>query len=302
MTLKLLSMNVKGLNSPYKRRALWADAIKFGSDILCIQESHFARDKSPKFQHHKFPHIFVSNHKKKKRGVITAVKDTVSFQQLDLKTDAHGRYIILVASIDNSTYTIVNIYAPNKNPHQFIQKVIKMARKIQKGCLIICGDFNAPLDPDMDTSRKGKTPRKGLADIFLIEDLYDPWRCLHTTEKDFTFFSNVHKSYSRLDYFITDKNLLPKIVDAKIHNLTWSDHAPITIEIDSNQICPNNYLWRNNTFILAQGKHQSVMKESIEEFFVMNDNSSVNDATLWCSHKAYVRGLLIQLTAREKKN
>lgn len=194
--------------------------------------------------------------------MITAIKDTVSFQQIDIKTDTQGRFIILVASIDNTVYTIVNIYAPNKNPHQFIKKVIKKTKKIQKGHLIICGDLNAPMDPDMDTSKKGKNPRRGLANIFSAEDMYDPWRCLHTTEKDFTFFSNVHKSYSRIDYFITDKYLLPKITNANIHNLTWSDHAPITLEIKSNQICPNNHLWRNNTFILSQERYRSVMKKA----------------------------------------
>ena len=156
MPLKLMSFNVKVLNSPHKRKALWTDAIKFGSDVVCIQESHFAKDKTPTFKHHNFPHIFLSsNERKKKKGVAIAIKDTVSFQQIDLKTDTQGRYIILVATLDNVTYTIVNIYAPNKNPHQFIQKVIGKTRKIQKGHLLICGDFNAPMDPDMDTSKKG---------------------------------------------------------------------------------------------------------------------------------------------------
>lgn len=129
MNLKLYSLNVKGLNSPYKRRALWTDALKHECDIICIQESHFALDKTPKFNHHKFPHIFLSSCKKKKKGVITAIKDTISFKLINLINDAQGRYIILVASIDNVIYTIVNIYAPNKNPHQFIQKILKKTRK-----------------------------------------------------------------------------------------------------------------------------------------------------------------------------
>lgn len=68
MNLKLMSLNVKGLNSPYKQRALWSDAINFGSDIICIQESHFTKDNLPKFNHQKFSQIFVSNNIKKKSG------------------------------------------------------------------------------------------------------------------------------------------------------------------------------------------------------------------------------------------
>ena len=44
------------------------------------------------------------------------------------------------------------------------------------------------------------------------------------------------------------------------------------------------------------------MKKGLKEFFDVNDNMSVNNTTLWCAHKAYARGLLIQITAREKKN
>lgn len=55
--------------------------MKLGSDIVCILESHFAKDNSPTFKHHNFPHIFLSSNKKKK-GVVTAIKDTVSSNTL----------------------------------------------------------------------------------------------------------------------------------------------------------------------------------------------------------------------------
>lgn len=74
--LKMLSLNVKGLTLSGKD--LWNDALKLNSDILCIQESHFTSDNPPKFSHHKFPHIFFSNYSKKKRGVITIMKDSLS--------------------------------------------------------------------------------------------------------------------------------------------------------------------------------------------------------------------------------
>lgn len=44
------------------------------------------------------------------------------------------------------------------------------------------------------------------------------------------------------------------------------------------------------------------MKKSLEEFFVLNDKDSVKCSTLWCTHKAYARGLHIQIAAREEKS
>ena len=264
--LKLLSLNVKGLNSPFKRKALWNDALKFGCDILCIQESHFARDNPPQFSHPKFPHIFASHNSKKKKGVLTIIKDSISFQLLDSKIDQQGRYVILVAKIENTILTLVNIYAPNRNPQQFLQKVITITKKIQKGNIILCGDFNATMDPTLDTTKGIQSKRRGLKNIFSQEDLHDPWRCLHATEKDFTFYSNVHKSYSRIDFFITDRALLQKTTDAHIHNITWSDHAPISLIIDLAQQNSKHVLWRNNTYILSHRGALAEMKERLEEF------------------------------------
>lgn len=106
--LKILSLNVKGLNSPYKSKILWNDALKTNSDILCIQELHFTGDNPPKFSFYKFPHIFFSNYSKKKRGVITIIKDSVTFQLLDFKTNPQERFLIIIANIDNTAITIAN--------------------------------------------------------------------------------------------------------------------------------------------------------------------------------------------------
>lgn len=45
----------------------------------------------------------------------------------------------------------------------------------------------------------------------------------------------------------------------------------------------------------------SVMKEKLHEFFMLNDNEYVSSSTLWCAHKAYIRGLLFQLASRGEK-
>lgn len=36
MGLKLMSLNTRGLNSIFKRKALWNDILKFENDIVCI--------------------------------------------------------------------------------------------------------------------------------------------------------------------------------------------------------------------------------------------------------------------------
>lgn len=165
--LNLLSLNVKSLNSPFKRKALWNDPLKFGSDILCIQESHFLRDNSPHFAHPKFPHIF-SSHNTKKKGVLTIIKDSISSK--------------LIARGDMSSWLqrLKTQYWRSPTSHNNSSKILKITKKIQKGNIILCGDFNATMDPLLDSTKGTQSKRKGMKDILSQEDLHDPWRCLYS--------------------------------------------------------------------------------------------------------------------------
>lgn len=156
------------------------------------------------------------------------------------------------------------------------------------------------MDPLLDTTIGTQSKRKGMKDILSQEDLHDPWRCLHSTEKDFTFYSNVHSILGSISSSLTELSY-KKITDARIHNITWTDHAPISLVINLGQQNSNHVLWRNNTYILPQRKALAVMKERLEEFFKLNDNDAVSISSVWCAHKAYVRGLLIKMASREKK-
>lgn len=137
MVLKFLSLNTKGLTSPYKRRALWKEAENHSCDVLCVKEMHFLATKPPGCKH-----IFQANFKKKKRGVMVAIRDSISFRLHASLIDDKGRYIILIVELNGTLCTLVNIYAPNRHQIRFIRRTLTRARSIQKGQLLICGDFN----------------------------------------------------------------------------------------------------------------------------------------------------------------
>lgn len=91
------------------------------------------------------------------------------------------------------------------------------------------------------------------------------------------------------------------MVRADIHNITWSDHAPITIDIvDTNK---TNFapLWHNNTYFLSQPQIKEEIQTKLEEYFLFNEHLGTHPLTVWCAHKAFSRGTLIQIAAREKR-
>lgn len=168
-----------------------------------------------------------------------AVRDSVAFTLHKEIVDPQVNYLILVCVINSTTYTVANIYAPNMHQIRFLHKVLKKIRTAQQGSLIICGDFNLTWDPALDSTLKSRRPTQSLQSLMHAHDLYDAWQCLHANERDYTLFSSSHQSYSRIDQFLIDKGLLTKIKKLVINDITWSDHASVTMEVgDSASINP----------------------------------------------------------------
>lgn len=102
--------------------------------------------------------------------------------------------------------------------------------------------------------------------LCLEERLFDPWRCLRTTERDYTYYLTVHNSYFRIDFFLTDMYTLQKVGKADIHSIMWSDHAPLTIDVVDTKIS-HKPLWCNNTFLLSHPKIKYEIEGKIDEYF-----------------------------------
>lgn len=79
MGFKFLSHNVMGLNHLAKHRSIWNQDCKQTADVLNIQETHFCIDATPKCTHSSYPHVFMASASEKKKGVLVAIKHTVSF-------------------------------------------------------------------------------------------------------------------------------------------------------------------------------------------------------------------------------
>lgn len=81
--------------------------------------------------------------------------------------------------------------------------------------IIITGDFNGLVDVNRDKQAqkktgwklKGKLPQI-LHDMIEQEKLYDIWQNKNPTSKDYTFFSNRHATFSRIDMIWATSKIL----------------------------------------------------------------------------------------------
>lgn len=131
---------------------LWPEARSQKADILCVQETHFSDHKSPQCSHKLFPHCFLACADKKTRGVMIAVRSSISFNLTHLDQDPSGRYLILSATFNNQPFVIVNIYAPIVRQKSFYKSIMHEIQHYPKDQIIICGNFNDVIDNQMDSS------------------------------------------------------------------------------------------------------------------------------------------------------
>ena len=132
-------------------------------------------------------------------------------------------------------------------------------------------------------------------------NLVDIWRLQHPTDRDYSFFSHVHKSYTRIDYFLIDAKLTSDLISTRYHNILISDHSPVELKIDLGRVKPT-FDWRFNPLLLDDRLFHQQTANLITDYLSHNDKSDVADSTLWEAFKAVMRGHIIAYEAKLKKD
>lgn len=133
---------------------------------------------------------------------------TTIFTEGERLADPEGRYFFIKGKLFDMTCTIANIYSPNRNPDKFLKRALYKLERFKEGKLIVAGDLNYSMDPRCDIS--GDVPRsttekwEDLKRTLRGLQLMDAWRVCHPKKRDYTFYSPVHKSFSRIDYILIE--------------------------------------------------------------------------------------------------
>lgn len=252
--LTFSSWNVRGVNNPNKRGKILSNLKSLTSDIMFLQETHLNKKSHGRLRTKWIGQICHSTFSCKARGTAILIRKGIPFLQKKTITDKEGRYVIVIGEIQNTSLTLVNIYAPNIDSPIFFQKVFA----ISQTNLVIGGDFNAVLDPYLDRSSTKKAP-KNAASVFLNTyinntNILHVWRMINPSGRDYSFYSPVHNSYSRIDYFLIDAKLAPFIVDVRYHSIVISDHSPISFSIRLDLIDKPHLSLRMNPHLLTDKK------------------------------------------------
>ncbi|WP_274662035.1 exodeoxyribonuclease III, partial [Enterococcus lactis] len=111
--------------------------------------------------------------------------------------------------------------------------------------VIVCGDLNVAHQTidlkNWKTNQKnaGFTPEESAALSRLLDNGFiDTFRYFYPTQEgvyswwNYRFNSRKNNAGWRIDYFLTSKDLAPRLADAKIHtDIMGSDHCPVELDL-----------------------------------------------------------------------
>lgn len=140
----------------------------------------------------------------------------------------------------------------------FFHRFIKLLPDLNSHLLIMGGDFFFCIPCWTSSTRFSDIVSKSPSciQLFLSEfGISDIWRLLHPSNKEFSFFSHVHHTYSRIDYLFTDNKLTPYIQSCEYQTIIISDHASLVLKLNLPEVRAAGGNWRFNSLLLADGKY-----------------------------------------------
>uniref|UniRef100_A0AAY4DZV8 Endonuclease/exonuclease/phosphatase domain-containing protein n=1 Tax=Denticeps clupeoides TaxID=299321 RepID=A0AAY4DZV8_9TELE len=97
-------------------------------------------------------HIFHSEYGDRSRGAAILIRKGVSFVNESVISDTKGRFVIVIGKLCGFNVVLANVYGPNWDDPQFFCTFFAKLPHLDTYHLILGGDFNKVLQPNLDRS------------------------------------------------------------------------------------------------------------------------------------------------------
>lgn len=205
--IKIVSLNVKGLNHVIKRQKILTFLKKEKAQIAFLSETHLNDLEHLKLRRSWVGQVCYSSYSTNSRGVAILIHRGLPFTVERTIKDCDGRYVLVSGYLYGEHILIGCIYGPTSYEAAFFLKLLSDVSLVSTPYVILGGDFNCVSDPSVDQSPLKSIPfsRKcsRLKEFCQDLELFDTWRVINPRGKDYTFFSQPHKTFSRIDFFLS---------------------------------------------------------------------------------------------------
>ena len=309
--LHILTINVQGLCEKQKRDRFYSWIKQQKGNIILAQETHYTNSITSSVKSEWQGDIFHSFGTTQSCGVTTYISRNINYEIIDTHNDKDGRILLINIKINDNIYTIVNIYAPNdrKRREKYYKDLKNFIETYALGLIIIGGDWNEIQNP-IDRLSKGK-PKKAVNSLkLLIKEgrLVDIWRKKFPNLKQFTWKrKNVKNEASRIDYFLTQKEIIHKIISTDIRPvlIKYTDHQAVSMVIDVENVVRGPGYWKVNNSLMNDVQYELMMIKILNKYNNMTSNDKITKQIIWDLCKIEIRERSIEFgkqKARLRKN
>lgn len=142
--------------------------------------------------------LFHSKFTDKVRGAAIINHKKVLFEPANVILDTDGHYVIVSRMLQNTPVALISVYAPTLDDDAFFFLFCFFTRLFANAdshCIIMGGDFNLV---QTKLSKSAKVVKIYTSQL----GISDAWRYKKTQGRAFSFFSHVHHTFSRIDFFL----------------------------------------------------------------------------------------------------
>lgn len=303
-SLKVVSLNVNGLNVPSKRRIIFDYLRRSDAGVCLLQETHATLSSAPLWRTEWGGQAFFNNGTRSSRGVAILVSKKFSPNILHITSDDEGRILLMDLEVSDTVYTVGSYYAPTQDKPQCqmetLQVLENLLSELTAEQIIIGGDLNCFLDPSTD--RNSRTPCSNQSESvrdrinLLREDwgLCDLWRVRNPSQRGYTFRRGTYAS--RLDYFLVSNHISELVSSCKVTSLVHSDHAMISMVVQTSKIKRGPGLWRFDAHLVQDDHFNRKMSAFLQNW---QPPTELHDpASVWEWMKYEIKNFVSDYTKR----
>jgi len=223
MELKILSLNVRGLNKTAKGRQLLRWLHQQNSDVFFLQERYSSTQTIKVWEAERGGKIVESHGSNHSRGVMILFKLKINVSIEKFVRDKNGIYVSSEVYLDDEKFVFVNIYAPNDQTQQihFLRDLSHSVLDSYANETLVLGRENNCTLTELD-KRGGRSiefEKKAIEEInnlIIAHGLIVIWRANNANLQGFTWSNPSMKIQCRLDYLLISKDMRYSLKNVKI--------------------------------------------------------------------------------------
>ncbi len=310
-TIKIVTINARGLHNTRKRISLfqWLNEAKI--DIVLIQETYCTKGFSKQFSFQWDGDVYHSyTDSQHARGVCILLSKRFQGKVLNSCKDENGRRLLLDIIYRDKVYTVVNLYCPT-NTNDRIKFLIDSTAWVKQNryasdesLLIIGGDVNcveSSYDRVSNVIDKSSTYLGNMKNELNVTDV---WRYMNPNKKEFTYIDPSYRNRnSRIDVLCVCKELEPYMELCEHVNNPCPDHKAVMISFRCNNRQRGRGYWKLNVSILSEEKYKDyIRKLIIDTISEYNNTNEVDKAMIWELVKIRVKEFTVRYSCARSKH